>query len=84
MIVFGLAGLAGNGQAANLVGKHWEASASPFPCGCVEFLGYDVSYPWLGASEGLYGIEAQPVTVQWVGSDSKPKHLPEEAYLLGR
>lgn len=83
VIVFGLAGITGYREAGYLLGARWDAQTSPLPCGCVQYGGYDLSFPWLGGSQGFYGIEAQPVTVQWVGSGPKPKALPETVFYLG-
>jgi hypothetical protein len=83
LVVFGLAGLSGYREAGYLINGDPYSARSPLPCGCSAPFNHDISLPWLSGSEGFYGIEALPVTIQWTGPGSAPKNLPTTAFYLG-
>lgn len=78
VVVFGLSGLIGY-RAAEYV-----RDGKPLPCGCSKLFGHNVALPWVSASKGFLGVEADEVDVTWVTKSDRPSEpLPKHPIYLG-
>jgi hypothetical protein len=78
VIVFGLAGLIGY-RAAGYV-----RDGKALPCGCSKLFGHNIALPWVSASQGFLGVQADKVDVAWVTKSDRPSApLPENPIYLG-